>query len=228
MPDSARLTVLLTALLTPACVNATGPSHLYMRMLPVSVSDEGAVLCRTVCLSNPEGVSGFLPVSYGWAVIDPAGAITQYPWVTIDPLEPATDEQVAEAFEAMDNELRSPLDFSSPPVSLLPVLAGYGFSCNNAGSFAVIRMLSCHEFMDAYGLDRDSMGQLTLHDGYLSAYHDSVLVSYDFGGVLLLENSRDPNTGTATGAVFEATEARSPKDAGDYESYTISGVVFIP
>lgn len=221
------LSVLLAALLPGACSYATGPSHLYLRMLPVSVNDEGMVLCRTVSLSNPVGISGFMPASFGWAVIDPAGSITRYHWFTIDPHEMESDEEIAEAYETAWIESLRPVDFDAPPASLQSVTAEFGFDRNNAHEYSVNRMLSYREFIDFYRLDRDSMMQLALGDGYSVVYHDSVFVSHDFGRTLLLENSRDPNTGTVVGAEFQTLRSLYPKEYWDYESYTVTGVVFI-
>ncbi len=213
----------LLLILCNSLLHATGPSHLLIGLTPVSLNARGALLCKTVFLANTLGISGFVPITYGWAVIEPSGLITRYPWLSLDPYEMDSDEQIIAEYEMAYQTVHSPIDFSNPPASLKHVLSEYGFSAENTGEFLVNQTMSYMDFIEAYKLDRDSMMQFTINEGHSLHYYDSVLVAYDFGSMLILRNTLDPVENTLMGAKFGFGDFGEE----EYDSYSISGVVFL-
>lgn len=221
--------------LSSLTVFATGPSYIHSEMNPVSVNDKGEILCRTRFVKNDTGGHSYQKIEYGLCVIS-NGKIIEYKTKTLDPetIEYGSDKpngkmtenEYQKLTEHWDWIYKTGLDFDKLSKQQKRICEQYGFKENNTEKFRVNKKMRFSDFEKEKNIDLKKDKQLALKGAKSVSYYDRrVHILYDFGNILILNNTYTEDPDTDTGASFSYM---SPLFGGiEYEYYRITGVVFL-
>lgn len=225
----------LLFLLFPLSVLATGPSYVWSEMNPVSVNDKGEILCRTRFLTNDSGGHWYQKYEYGLCVIS-NGKIVEFLTKMLDP--EIIDENSNKAEGKVSGEeyweltkhwnwiYKTGLDFQKLSKQQQRICEEYGFKENNAEKFKVDKKMKIKDFEKEKNIDLTKNKQLALKAAKSILYEEqTVHVLYDFGNILILNNTFSEDPQTDTGASFSYMNSMY-KEYG-YEYYHIVGALFL-
>ena len=221
--------------LFPLSVLATGPSYIWSEMNPVSVNDKGEILCRTRFLTNDTGGHWYQRFEYGLCVISD-GKITEFLTKILDPeiigddsdksKENISGDEYWELTKHWDWIYRTGLDFQKLSKQQKRICEQYGFKENNTEKFRVNKKIKVKDFEEERNISLTKDKQSALKGAKSISYDEqSVDILYDFGNILILNNTYSEDPQTDTGASFSYI---NPLFGGmEYEYYQITGVLFI-
>lgn len=220
----------------PFTAFATGPSYVHSEMNPVSVNDKGEILCRTRFVKNDNGGHSYQRIEYGLCVIS-NGKIIEFRTKTLDPgtIEYGSDKSKGKITEDeylkltkhWDWIFKTGLDFGKLSKQQKQICEQYGFKENNTENFKVNKKIRLSDFKKERNVDLKKDKQLALKGGAKSVFYDNrqIHISYDFGNILILNNTYREDPDMDTGASFSY---KSPLFGGiEYEYYRITGALFL-
>lgn len=202
-------------------VFATGPSWMTSIIQPVSVNQDGVILCKTKFEQNSIGSRMIMPTQYGWAVIFPDGKIKEYPFHYFDTESYSDWKLVFEHYSYLEEIFEAEIDWDKPPVSLLPLIDQYKFNSNNTKKYLVDKRISLEEFLKRYNLKISDAVQRTLRDHYSIKYGENVHVLYVIDKIIFLKNYTEGEEYVRVGAEFDFYIY----DEETYETFDITGII---
>lgn len=184
-----KTALLIILLLCPVFLFATGPSHMYIRIYPVSINQNNDILCIVESSYNPMGAQAFMPVEYEWLVIESKGSLKQYPWCNWDPYTEYRDyDKSMEEKDLIDSYISSPIDFSNPFESLNGIIEEYNFTENNISQYIIDTQYDYNEFFSEYDYLSDNFCQRTINNNRSVSRFSSIEVKYDFPTCIISSN----------------------------------------
>jgi len=211
---------------------ATGPSYVHSEMNPVSINDKGEILCRTRFLKNDTGGHWYQRIEYGLCVVS-NGKIIEYRTKTLDPgmLGDKSDGKIAEdeyikLTEHWNWIYKIGLDFNNLSGQQKRICEEYGFKENNTEKFKVDKKIKLADLEKEKNIDLKKNKQLALKGAGSVSYHSRrVHILYDFGDILILNNTYSEDPKTDIGASFSYV---NPLFGGiEYEYFQITGALFL-
>ncbi len=221
--------------LAPPTAFATGPSYVWSGMNPVSINDKGEILCRTRFLTNDTGGHWYQRFEYGLCVIS-NGKIVEFITKILDPeiIDEDTDrpkgkvtgEEYWELTKHWDWIYKTGLDFQKLSKQQKRICEQYGFKENNAEKFKVDKKIKIKDFEKEKNISLTENKQLALKTVKSVSYDNrSVHILYDFGNIIIFNNTYNEDPQTDTGASFSYV---NPLFGGiEYEYYKITGALFL-
>ena len=182
---------LVTFYLLSINVLATGPSHMSAIIRPLSVNNNGVILCKTKFEQNSMGARRFMPIQYGWALIFPDGKIEEYTFHFFDTDSYTNESLIFEHFKYLEKVFEKEIDWDNPSVSLLPLIEKYKFNSNNVKKYFLDKQMSREKFLKSYNLNAKDTVQLTLGNHHSIKYGDTVHILYIINNIIFLKNYMD-------------------------------------
>ncbi len=216
----------------PLSVFATGPSYVHSEMNPVSINDKGEILCRTRFVKNDTGGHYYQRTEYGLCVIT-NGKIIEYRTKTLDPEMigdksngKISEDEYIRLTEHWDWIYKIGLDFSNLSGQQKRICEEYGFKENNTEKFKVDKKIRLADFEKEKNINLKKDKQLALKGAKSATYESQqIRILYDFGNILILNNTYREDPNSDTGANFSYI---SPLFGGiEYEYYQITGILFL-
>lgn len=200
---------------------ATGDSWMTSIIQPVSVNQDGVILCKTEFEQNSTGARTIMPIEYGWAIVFPDGKIKEYPFHYFDTESYSDRELVFEHYRYLEKIFKAEIDWNNPPVSLLPLIDQYKFNSNNAKKYLVDKEMKLEEFLKRYNLRISEAVQRTLRNHYSIKYNENIHVLYVIDKLVFLKNYTADEDYTIVGAEFDFYVS----DRKTYETFNITGII---
>ena len=225
-------TSLLLSIFSPLSVFATGPSYVYAEMNPVSVNDNGEILCRTRFVKNDMGARWYDKIEYGLCIIS-NGKIIEYKTKVLNNLikddisdEGITGEEYMKLMAHWDWIYKTGLDFNNLSKQQKQICEQYGFKENNTEKFRINKKMRFADFEKERNINLKHNRQLALKGAKSISYSNRrVHILYDFGNIIIFTNAYSENPETDAGASFSYV---NPLLGGmEYEYYRITGALFL-
>lgn len=229
-----RLFTLITLFffLSFGCLKATGPSYIQVQIKPISINAKKEILCRTRYLQNPMGAHDWMPVEYGVCILA-NDTILEFKTFDLKHCDeyPDIDTCLANQKE-WDERFDSPFDMANLSLLEKRVAEQYAFSESNVEKYYKNDTLSLVQLQELTGLDAGIVFQKSLHGA--KGYYDTidtdrnqplVNVLYDFGNIIIIENTDDADEDINQSACFDYINPILPEVGYDISS--ITGVVFL-
>ena len=212
---------------------ATGPSYAIIKIIPLALSRQGLLLCKTFYVVNRTGAHSLQRAEFGWLVVSARGVWEETSHMVVDPDE-LPYEQAERRINFYNAEFERSFNWASPPLSVRPILARYGFHHRGrfnpqagAGTLALTSTQLCAQSRCATReVVQRSLHNLRSEHRERSGEGASVRVSFHSAGIALFRNVREEET--ARGADFfipTLSAAQRAEDSGvDY--WTIDAILF--
>lgn len=167
---------------------ATGPSYAEVPLVPIGCNDDGALLLKTRYVVNRTGTHGLVLTEYGWLAVSASGFWEKHFHARFDPDSP---DSGFETLQALDDEFASPMNWESPPASVVPLLKRYGFD-KSRGALEDER-ISVEELRERLGQCADcDYRQRSVNGLSATVSADTHLkVVFSLRGVVVLKNVRN-------------------------------------
>lgn len=191
------LIITTLTLLTSALCLATGPSHIYEKMRPISINHRGDVLCRTMHQYNDMGAHYPMDIEYGFAVVKADTIIRQTAFTLQYKSYPAVDYQKHRAYwdSIYYSPLTRPRNDAQSEIEL-DMCNAYNFEGSNVARFLVNDTLSIDQLKTKRKIDLTRTPLVSLHGSHSMATAETkdveVVLTYDFGNIIFFENNITP------------------------------------
>ena len=225
----------LLPIFSPLSVFATGASYVYAEMNPVSVNDNGEILCRTRFIQNGMGARWYDKIEYGLCIIS-NGKIIEYKTKVLDNriIDDSSDrsdkgitgEEYMKLMAHWDWIYKTGLDFNNLSKQQKQICEQYGFKENNTEKFRIDKKMRFADFEEERNINLKQNKQLALKGAKSISYSNQcVHILYDFGNIIIFNNAYSENPTTDAGACFSYV---NPILGGiEYEYYRITGALFL-
>lgn len=223
-----KLFIISSLIFFSLSVLATGPSHVFSRIRPISINDKGEVLCITEFTKNEMGAHRGMPVEYGLCVLKDK-QIDYYRVYQLKDEDTYDDRDFywpqrhrwIKTFERAGIKVATNWftdDFKSK----------YSFTENNIKPYKKNIKTTVKKLVESRNIDIKASFQLALKDE--KAYfkeedmNNEIEILYDFGNVLILKNKRRDETEIGVG--FNYYNWLFDGEVG-FEDYDIDGILFL-
>ncbi len=172
-------------------VFATGPSWIESKIRPISINENGEILCRTRFSKNEMGAHRAMKVTYGYCVIT-ADTIIQFKTQEVEPDGYPTKnlDVFNQTIEFWDSVFYSPFNIDNLSEIGYRIKNHYNFNSSNISSYKVDRISKIKEFEDDKNINLEAYPQKALNGAINTDYHKgkTIHILYDFGNILILKN----------------------------------------
>lgn len=222
------LTYLTVILLCSSSLLATGPSNMQALIRPISIDDNGYILCRTKFMQNPMGGHNYQDYEYGFCVIGPDSIVFEEAQVIKYDFY-NDDDIYMNHIAYWDSIFNS--DFESEKQSGIERQLNYryNFCKTNVERYKRNDIIPIKQFISDNQFN-DSITQYSLHNatGHFYESQKLVKVSHDFGHIIFISNIQHAEHYDGFSPYIGATFSYSPNIAGstEYEDFEITGIIF--
>jgi hypothetical protein len=196
--------LIFTFFVLQSVVSATGPSWIESKIRPISINENGDILCRTRFSKNEMGAHRAMKIVYGYCIIT-TDSIIEYKTHVIEPDEfPAQDLKTLDKITAFrDSIFYSNFDINRLCETGHTIKKRYSFKHCNVSSYRVDKVLSINDFQKSRNINLETTHQKALNGAISTEYLEekTIHVLYDFGNILIIKNE-DQMEGPGTGARF--------------------------
>lgn len=218
------LSFIVVNILLVSSVYATGPSYIQSTMNPVAVNSKGDVLCYTRYVKNEMGAHYPMPIVYGYCILT-QDTIIHY---TMHVLKWDEENEDLEAYSARHKLWESVYKGRFKKKYLTEAIREqYNFGEEGVARYKVSKTMPLTEFNTMTGVDLMKTRQKALFGAVskndYSQHGKKVHVLYDFGNVVVLQNSSVEDEENY-GSIFNYINYLFPNVG--YEYNTVTGVVF--
>ncbi|WP_271766034.1 hypothetical protein [Aquimarina algiphila] len=185
-----NILLIMTVFLFSSMMNLTGPSSIASEINPISINENGEILCKTRFTKNQMGGYSPMRVEYGFCILS-KDTIIQFRGKVLE-----DNEAYYEQLKYWDDIFKSEINEEQLNELNKEVLKNeYNFSSCNANSFKVDKTMPISEFETNKKINLKDSRQKALHGASSTSYYDEkkVHLLYDFGHILLLNNINDDN-----------------------------------
>jgi len=193
-----------TLLLCYSMGNITGPSTIRSIIIPISINENGQILCKTEFTENRIGGYSPMKIHYGFCVIT-KDTIIEYNGKTINPSKLGEDDYYKESKIWNKIFISQTNDDQLMTINSKVLNNKYSFSEVNVKKYKVDKIISLHDFENQKNIYLKDHKQRALGNAKSTIYYETKVlnVKYDFGNILLLENTNNYDDDGKVGANFD-------------------------
>ncbi len=198
-----HILLLLLSILSYGYIRVTGPSHITSEISPISINENGDILCRTRFTKNEMGAHKPMKTIYGYCVITP-DSIIEYKTQEVDPDDFHDYNAFSKSIAYWNAIYDSGFDATNLSTIGNKLKHQYVFKSTNVSSCKTDTLMSIADFETNKSIDLDSTPQLALYEAKSTNYskNNKLHILYDFGHVVVLENNININA-NSIGADFD-------------------------
>jgi len=183
--------LIITLFTLHSVVFATGPSWIESKIRPISINENGEILCRTRFSKNEMGAQKAMKVVYGYCVIT-ADTIIQFKTQEIEPdgYPVQNLNTFNQTIEFWDSIFYSPFNIDNLSEIEYRIKNHYNFNSSNISSYKVDRISKIKEIEDDKNITLETNPQKALNGAISTDYYKgkTIHILYDFGNILILRN----------------------------------------
>jgi len=219
--------IILSLMLMPS-LYATGPSYIESEMRPITMNEQGDILCYTRFTKNDMGAGMIMPIIYGYCILT-KDTIIHY---TMKVLEWDENSNVTMDTYNAERNLWDNIYYKGrfrEKYLISSVREQYNFTDDKIGNYKVDKTMSLLDFNKLKDIDIRKTRQKALY-GVVSKNNYSkqgnrIHLLYDFGNIIILQNSIEESEKDC-GSAFNYVN-KDPHEGGVYSYSTVTGVLFI-
>ena len=210
------LTFLFIVLL--GAVSATGPSYINSEIKPISINENGEILCRTRFSKNEMGAQRAMKITYGYLVIT-KDSIIQFSTQEIEPDGFPDYKTFSKLVRYWDSIFNSCYDNDKLSEIAHGIKNQYQFDLCNVSKYKINKVQKIFDFESKKQIDLTYTNQLALNGAKSTDYFDNknLHIMYDFGNVVIMNNINNEYEETQIGADFDYFNPWT-NDNGDVEN----------
>jgi hypothetical protein len=199
-------------------VSATGPSYIDSEIKPISINENGEILCRTRFSKNEMGAQRAMKITYGYLVIT-KDSIIQYITQEIEPDGFPDYETFSKFTDYWDSIFNSCYDKDHLSEIGHRIKNQYHFDLCNISKYKIDKVQSMSDFESKKQIDLRYTNQLALNGAKSTNYFDNkdIHIMYDFGNIVIMNNIKNEYEETQIGADFDYFNPWT-NDNGDIEN----------
>lgn len=199
-----NILLIITITMLHTLVYATGPSWIESKMNPISINENGEILCRTRFSKNEMGAHSAMKIVYGYCVIT-TDSIIQYKTQEIEPDGFPDYDTFLKFANYWDSIFNSCFNKDHLSVIGYRFKSQYHFDSCNISSYKLDKIQSISEFESNKQIDLKINAQLALNGAKSTDYFDNtkIHIMYDFGKVVIIKNVNNEFEETQIGADFD-------------------------
>lgn len=230
--------IFLTVIFFSCPLLATGPSYIYSEIRPISINEQGDVLCRTRFLKNDMGSHWYDLIEYGLCVLTD-GKIIEFntkkldsKWIQVEGKTPdpnkISEQDYIKLQQYWDWLFDCSLNFEHLDGIEKQICNKYGFKESNVYKYKVDRVQLVSAFRREKKINLQNLKQQALRDAYSESFSDSdkINILYDFGSIVILHNQFDDDK--VIGSEFSYTNPLFENVTDlKYDYFRITGVLFL-
>lgn len=215
-------------LLSASSLFATGPSYMQALIHPISINQDGYILCRTKFMQNPMGGYNYQDYEYGFCVIGPDSIV--YEEAQVVKYDFYNDDEIYMNHIAYWDSIFNS-DFDNKHLSGIERQLNYRYDFHEANAHKYKRndTIPIKQFIYSNTF-HDSIAQYSLHGATGRFYEGQELVevSYDFGHIIFIMNRQNSSNYDGHSPYIGAKFSYAFNIAGsaEYEDYYITGIIF--
>ncbi|GAA3508289.1 hypothetical protein GCM10022393_18990 [Aquimarina addita] len=167
----------------------TGPSSISSKIRPISIHENGDILCRTRFTKNDMGSHSYTEIEYGYCIIS-KGKMIPYISKRINPHSMDYDRAIKNIkyWDALFESCYAPENLCK--VGRM-IQSKYNFTSCNAQAYRVDKIMSISEFEKKTNIQLHKTSQTALKGASSTTYYPEkkVHVLFDFGKVFIFKNT---------------------------------------